>query len=329
MKIFFKFLIVGLVFISCQNNEIKLRHIKGNAIGTTFSISYLDSLETNHRPKIDSIIAEINKSTSTYISTSDISKINRGDSTIVIDKIFRDVFTKSKRIFNETDGAFDPTVGILVNAWGFGPKDPINNLDSTKINELMKYVGFEKVTLNNNRIKKQHSEIFLDFNAIGKGYLIDVVGNYFEENKIENYLIEIGGEIRARGLNLNNELWKIGIENPNSEGDRSIYKVISLNNESLATSGNYRKFRISDDGKKYVHTINPKTGCATESNLLSVSVISKTGCAVADAYATAFMVMGLKKTKEFLENHKNLKAYLIYQDNDEKIKTYSTSNFDD
>lgn len=323
------FMLFIFLIVSCSSNESDVKKIQGNAIGTTFSIKYLDTSDTNFEVKIDSLIKAINKSTSTYIPTSDISKINKGDSTVIIDAYFEEVFTKSDKIYKETGGDFDPTVGVLVNAWGFGPGDKIENLDSLKIKELLKFVGFDKVKIENGRVLKKYPEIYFDFNAIGKGYLVDVIGRLFEQYHIENYMVEIGGEIRAKGVNEKGEFWRIAIENPNFDGTRSFATVIQLQNESIATSGNYRKYRLTTDGKKYVHTINTKTGYASESNLLSASVLSKSDCADVDGYATAFMAMGLEKTKLFLENHLELKVFLIYVDENGEIKTYKSSNLKD
>lgn len=316
------------ILYSCGNQDRNLVVIQGNAIGTTFSIHYLDKGDINFRPKIDSLIKAINKSTSTYIPTSDISKVNKGDTTVVVDAFFEEVFTKSERIFNETNGDFDPTVGVLVNAWGFGPGDAIEDLDSLKINQLLKYVGFDKVSLKNGKVYKLYPEIYFDFNAIGKGYLVDMVGRLFEQYSIENYMVEIGGEIRARGVNEKNRAWRIAIENPNEDGTRSFATIVQLNDESIATSGNYRKYRTTTDGKKYVHTINTKTGYASESNLLSASVIAKSDCADVDGYATAFMAMGLDKTLQFLENHPELKVFLIYVDENDEMKTYTSPHLE-
>jgi len=321
-------LIVISFFYSCNNQDGNLQTIEGHAIGTTFSIRYLDSSNFDFAPKIDNLIKAINKSTSTYIPTSDISRINKGDTSVVVDAYFEEVFRKSNKIFNETDGDFDPTVGVLVNAWGFGPEEAVENLDADKIKDLLKFVGFEKVSLKNNRVEKLYPEIYFDFNAIGKGFLVDVIGRLFEQNNIENYMVEIGGEIRARGVNQHGLAWKIAIENPNEDGSRSFAAIIQLHDESIATSGNYRKYRTSVDGKKYVHTINTKTGYASESNLLSASVVSKSDCADVDGYATAFMAMGLGKTKLFLENHPELKAFLIYVDENEEIKTFTSSSLE-
>ncbi|GGK36235.1 MULTISPECIES: FAD:protein FMN transferase [Flavobacteriaceae] len=322
------FFIYFIFIIACTEQQSNLKVLQGNAIGTTYTIKYLDSTGTNFELKIDSIIKAVNTSTSTYIQNSDISKINRGDTTVVVDAIFEEVFKKSEKIYRETAGDFDPTVGILVNAWGFGPGAKINNLDSLKIDSLLTFVGFNKVNLLNNKVSKLYPEIYFDFNAIGKGYLVDIVARQFEAANIENYMVEIGGEIRVRGKNEHGEFWKIAIENPNEDGTRSFATVIQLKDEAMATSGNYRKYRTTEDGKKYVHTINAKTGYATESNLLSASVISKGDCADVDGYATAFMAMGLDKSIAFIKQHTELKVFLIYANENGEIKTFASANFD-
>jgi len=322
------FMLILLIFFSCEDTKTDLKIIEGNAIGTTFTIRYLTAESNNYESKIDSLIAAINKSASTYIPTSDLSKINKGDTTVFADANLQEVFIKSEKIYKETDGAFDPTVGILVNAWGFGPEKPIENMDSLTVATLLKFVGYDKVRLENGKIKKLYPEIYLDYNAIAKGYLVDMVSRMFEKNGVANYMVEIGGEIRARGQNEKGTPWKIAIENPNTDGSRSFATVIELKNESIATSGNYRKFKVKEDGTKYVHTINTKTGYAKESNLLSASVISKSDCADVDGYATAFMEIGFEKSKDFLKNHPELKAFLIFVDDKGAMQTYKSDNFD-
>jgi thiamine biosynthesis lipoprotein len=323
------YLFLLVVLSNCQTAEKQTHVFSGNAIGTTFSIKYISTTKLQLQPKIDSLIDAVNASVSTYIPTSDISRINKGDTTVIVDHFFEEVFVKSERIYKETGGEFDPTVGILVNAWGFGPEKSIKNLDSIKVKALLKYVGFDKVSLKNHQINKLYPEIYFDFNAIAKGYLVDVIGRLFEGYGIDNYLVEIGGEIRAKGLNDRGEYWRIGIENPNEDGTRSFAKAIQLKNQSMATSGNYRKFRTTATGEKFVHTINAKTGFAFESNLLSASVITLGDCANADGYATAFMAMGLEKTQEFLKHYPELKAFLIYTNPEGEIQTYQTPNFSD
>jgi thiamine biosynthesis lipoprotein len=318
--------IIPLLLISCKEEQIVYQKLQGNAFGTTFDIIYEDSQNRDFSKSIDSIIYKVNKSLSTYIYASDISKINRGDSTIVVDELFVEVFEKSNKIYKETDGLFDPTVGVLVNAWGFGPEKAIENLTADKINELMKFVGFDKVRLRNGKIIKEHSEIYFDFNAIAKGYGIDVIGRFIENKNCVNYRIELGGEIRARGTDPNEKLWRVWLDEPNVDGTRTLEKYVQLDNQSMASSGNYRHFNIDDTGNKYVHTINTKTGMATESNLLAATVISKLDCADVDGYATAFMAMGFEKTIEFLKSHPELEVYLIYLDKNGNTKTYQSED---
>ena len=324
------FLVFFLALSSCKDDQaLESVKLEGLAFGTTFHITYFDANENNFSKSIDSLFNSINKSLSTYIPNSDISKINNGDATVIVDDYFKEVFEKSSKINKQTEGVFDPTIGILVNAWGFGPEKSIKELDSARVKQLLNLVGFDKVRLRNDKIIKVNDSIYFDFNAIAKGYAVDVAGRFLEAKNINNYLVEIGGELRSRGLNkIKNKPWKVGIENPNFDGTRSIEKTVELDNEAMATSGNYRKFKIdSISGKRYAHIINSKTGYPTQSNLLSVSVIAALDCADVDAYATAIMAMPLEKAKSFLEKRNELKAFIIYSDGNEGIKTFATSNF--
>lgn len=318
------FLLVLLLFVACKEDVKKQDYIlKGGVFGTSYKITYLNASK-NYQESLDSLFLIINNSVSTYMPTSDISKINRGESGIIIDHIFSEVFKKSKKIYKETDGFFDPTVGNLVNAYGFGPKSEKINLTETEIAAQMQFVGLNKVILKESQLIKEYPEIYLDFNSIAKGLGIDIVARFLDDQNIDNYIIEIGGEIRAKGTKENKEPWTVKLVNPIKAYNNDGFKVINLSNKSMATSGNYRKFRITEDGEKYVHTINPKTGLASESNLLSASVIASTDCADVDAYATAFMAMGLEKTKAFLKNHSDLKVILIYSADDGSLTEYST-----
>ena len=300
--------------------------LEGVAFGTSFHITYDDSQD--YTKQVDSLFHLINKSLSTYIPNSDISKINSGDTTIVVDNYFKEVFEKSEKIYEETNGVFDPTIGVLVNAWDFGPKQTNTNPDTSTIKRLLDFVGFDKVRLQNRTIIKENDSIYFDFNAIAKGYAVDIAGRFLESKSVKNYLVEIGGEIRTRGISATKQPWKTGIEEPNFDGTRSIGKVIGLTNQSMATSGSYRKFKIDTiTGKKYVHIINPRTGYPTQSNLLSVSVISELDCADVDGYATALMAMTLKEAKQFLAEHTYLRGYLIYVKEDDSLETFTTENF--
>ncbi|MBQ4822287.1 FAD:protein FMN transferase [Aquimarina sp. MMG016] len=326
-----KKLIWGLIIgslISCkEDSKLKLNYKKGEAFGTTFSVQFIDTKEVDFSKSYDSLIEVINTSMSTYINDSDISKINQGDSTIVVDEHFQKVFNTSKKIYKETGGAFDPTVGVLVNAWDFGPEGKIKALDSLKIDRLLISVGLNKVVLKNNKIIKKYPKTYIDFNALAKGYAVDVFAEFLERRGFENYLVEIGGEIRGRGNNLVKEKpWKIGVEDPNFDETQSYSKVISLQNEAMATSGSYRKFKIDENGNRYAHIIDAKTGYPHKSNLLSVSILAQT-CMEADAYATALMSMGLEKSKQFLKSHPELKVYFIYEDQNKVLQTLSVNGF--
>ncbi len=300
----------------------------GAALGTSYSIIYLSDKELDFQREIDSVFSVINQSLSTYIPTSDISEINQGSTDITVDHMFREVFDLSKEIYSKTDGYFDPTVGALVNAWGFGPGTKVL-MDSTKVDSLMGLVGLSKVQLNeNNKIVKEQSNIYMDFNAIAKGYAIDRLAKMMDEKGIDDYLLEVGGELVAKGINkIKQKSWVVGIDDPQVEEGRRLKILIDLQDKALASSGNYRKFRIdSITGKKYVHTIDPKTGYTKNANTLGVTVLANS-CAVADAYATAFMAMDLNKTMSFLSNQKELEAYVIYLDKDGQTKEFMTEGF--
>lgn len=296
--------------------------LSGLVFGTTYKIVYLNGT-SNYQKSIDSLFLKMNTSLSTYIPNSAISKINSGVKAVVIDDFFVEVFKKSKRIFKETEGFFDPTVGNLVNAWGFGPKNEKFDLTPAQVARQMQFVGFDKVQYVGGCIVKRHPEIYLDFNSIAKGYGIDVVARFLESKNITSYLVEIGGEIRTNGFKNLQQPWSIKLVDPIASEFNSGYKKINLSNKSMATSGNYRKFRVTDSGRKYVHTINPKTGDAKESTLLSVSVIAAMDCADVDAYATAFMAMGLEKTKTFLEISPKLEVILLFENSQGDLEEYT------
>lgn len=320
-------IVILLALLSCKKqNDVKDFTLKGYVFGTSYKITYLESSK-NYQKSIDSLFVLMNKSLSTYIPSSDISRINNGDTTVVVDDLFLEVFKKSKRIYKETNGFFDPTVGNLVNAWGFGPKREKINLTATQVKDEMQYVGLDKVTIVDGKVKKEDSKIYLDFNSIAKGYGIDVVARFLESKNIASYLVEIGGEIRTKGMKKENHPWTIKLVNPIQKDSIKGFRNINLSNKSMATSGNYRKFRVTKDGQKFVHTVNPKTGYAIESNLLSASVIASVDCADTDAYATAFMAMGLDNVKEFLKKHNNIDVILLFVDTNGVLKEYKTNAY--
>ncbi|MEQ8519471.1 MAG: FAD:protein FMN transferase [Cytophagales bacterium] len=315
--------LIVLVLIVYQYRESKKAEtsiqIEGNTMGTTYHIKYIDYKKINYKSEIDDLLVDFNQSLSTYISDSEISQFNQSDSIIFKSEFFLPVLIKAKEVYEFSNGSFDPTVMPLVNAWGFGFKNS-ENIDSTDIDSLMQFVGFEHIMYNEKSIKKDTSGVMLDFSAIAKGYAVDLIGEYLEERGIKNYMVEIGGEVRCRGKNNKNSIWLIGIDNPKyNEDGKSLKATVKLENLSLATSGNYRNFYVKE-GVKYAHTINPITGYPVDHTLLSASVFSE-DCMTADAYATAFMVMGTEETME-LSQKLGLMIYLVYSDENGETVSY-------
>ncbi|QQX76970.1 MULTISPECIES: FAD:protein FMN transferase [Aequorivita] len=324
------FIPVLLLFIFCEKRENTNYLLQGEAFGTTYNIQLYSERDVDFKKGLDSVIDAVNHSVSTYIPQSDISKINNGDSTVVVDSIFKEVFKISEEVNKTTNGYFDPTIGVLRNAYGFGDVKPLKDIDSATLDSLMKYVGFHKVRMNpDGTVSKEYPQIYFDFNAVAKGFGIDCLGRYLESKGVTDYLIELGGEILTKGENLDkNQKWVVGIEAVDSElEDRSYEAMVTLKNEGMASSGNYRKFRIDSlTGKKYVHTLNPLTGSAEMSDVTSSTVIAPT-CAMADAYATSFMALGLEKSKELLKSLPNVEAYLTYTDSLNQHQVYITDGF--
>jgi thiamine biosynthesis lipoprotein len=243
-----------------------------------------------------------------------------------LDSYFIEIFKLSKSIAEDTDGSFDFTVGPLVNAWGFGFAEN-RNVDSLIIDSILQFVGHRKMNIDSGWLYKADERTAIDFNAIAQGYSVDLMGFFLESQNIENYLVDIGGEVKASGNKPDGSKWKIGIEKPaeHANDGRDLKAVIELKDKCVATSGNYRKF-YEENGIRYSHTIDPKTGYPVQHSLLSVSVVAD-HAAVADAYATAFMVMGLEQCKSYLNQKKNLDAFLIYADEDGNYKSYVTEGF--
>jgi thiamine biosynthesis lipoprotein len=312
--------------IQCNQDSSQTIKLAGEAQGTTYHITYLSKEKKNYQQGIDSILKSIDSSLSTYVPVSIISRFNKNDNNVVADKYFIDVFTKSVEVSEKTGGFFDATVAPVINAWGFGFTKKAN-VDSTLIDSLLQLVGYKMVKMEGNKIIKAKPNVMLDFNAIAQGYTVDVLATYLESKGISNYLVELGGEVKAKGKKQNNEYWKIGIDKPNETAtdERQLQVVITLNDKALATSGNYRKY-YEENGKKFSHIINPRTGYPAKNNLLSATVIAD-DCMTADAYATAFMVMGFEKAKEFLSANKELRleVFFVYDENG-SWKTYNSDS---
>jgi len=314
-----------ILFASCSN-KIHYNNLTGFTFGTYYDIKFFSETKNFDESDLDSIFLKFNSSLSTYISSSIISKINSNDEYFV-DDLFIDVYNKSKGIYELTEGYFDPTIGLLLEYYGFGPP---NNFDFKKysFSEILSSVGFDKTRLSSNVIIKDNKLTKLDFNAIAKGYAVDIIASVMDKKNIDDYLIDIGGEIRSKGMNINkNEFWRVAINNPDLNSEDKYYRILNLNNLSIATSGNYRNYKIdSITNKKYVHVINPITGKSEQGNILSVSVLSKS-CFKADAYATAMMLGDIEYAIDLSDRVGDIESFIIYVDSNNNITNYSSDGF--
>lgn len=323
---FLVFLIIGTVFIVRQQRSTPYQHDKGQVFGTFYHITYQNDTSLNN--DILAELAKVDSALSMFNDKSIISRINRGED-VKTNEMFDTVFNLAENIADNTNGAFDITVAPLVNAWGFGFKTG-NPPTKAAIDSLRSIVGYKKVALRNNRITKTDPRVMLDCSAIAKGYGCDVVAHLLQRHGIENYMVEIGGEVVTHGISEKRLPWKIGVTKPTDDSlavDKELQTVLNVKNMAMATSGNYRNFYYKN-GKKYAHTIDPKTGYPVQHNILSATVLAK-HCAEADAYATSFMVMGLDGAKKTLENHPELMAYLIYADHKGDMQVWYSPSMKD
>lgn len=319
--------LVFLLTISCRNREPVIDRISGFTQGTTYSIAFDNNININPaelQQRVEKVFADFDMSLSLYKDSSLICRVNRNEN-VVLDTFFTEVFKKSVEIANLTGGAFDITVGPLVKAWGFGPdehkKFPVEKHDS-----LMNLVGMNKVSIADSRLVKSDPAINLDVNAIAQGYSVDVICRLFDGLGLKNYLVEIGGEVRARGKK-GKSRWKIGIDRPvdnNMSPGQDLEAIIQISDMALATSGNYRKFYV-ENGIKYSHTIDPHTGYPARNTLLSATILASE-CATADGIATACMVMGKDEAVKFIENHPDYSAFLVYSDEKGNYATWSSES---
>ncbi len=314
-------LLIPVLLLSCKQQQVKEYYRASGPIqGTSYNVTY--HWHEDISKQIDSVLHVFNKSLSNFDKNSTISRINRNEISEA-DDLFLEMFIVAREVYDKTDGAFDITIAPIANFWGFGwtSYDRADTLIQNDIDSLLQFVGMNKVRLSGNEVIKSLPEIQFIGSAIAKGQSVDFLARYLQEKGIENFLIEIGGEIRCLGMNPNNEKWRIGIDKP-VEGsgyhDRENQKILSLTDKSLATSGNYRNY-IKYDGKTLGHSLDPRTGYPAVNNLLSVTVITDL-CIYADAWATAFMVLGLEKSLEIIEAHDNIKTYFIYLDEDGEVK---------
>lgn len=317
--LFLIFLIAGTVWILVRHSNEKLQTSQGPVYGTFYKIQYLyseplDSLIRRELMRVDASLSMFNPS-------STVSRINKNESTET-DSLFRYVYRLACRVSSQTGGAYDVTVAPLVNAWGFGTtlRDSVS---VETIDSLKEFVGYDKTRLKGTQFQKDDPRMQLDFSSIAKGYGVDLVARLFDSLNIKNYMIEVGGEVVVKGLHPEGRPWVIGITKPSEikdGGPEEIFQTLSITDVAMATSGNYRRF-YERDGKRYAHTIDPVSGYPVQHSLLSATVFAP-DCATADAYATAFMVLGLDKARQILEQNKDLYAYFIYSDHDGQYKVW-------
>ena len=316
---FLLFPLLGTIFIIRHQRNTPYQHNTGYIFGTVYHITYQYDTDLNAE-----ILAELNKvdaSLSMFNKQSVITRVNNNQN-IEVNDMFTDVFTLAEKISNDTNGAFDITVAPLVNAWGFGFK---NGQLPTRVmvDSLKSFVGYKRVTLIDKHVKKDDPRTTLDCGAIAKGYGCDMVAELLRRKGVANFMVEIGGEVVTCGISDRRLPWKIGVTKPSDDSlnqNQELQAVLNVTDKAMATSGNYRNFYYKD-GKKYAHTIDPHTGFPVQHSLLSATVLADR-CAVADAYATSFMVMGIEKAKEVLKRNPKLMAYFIYADEKGNYKVW-------
>lgn len=313
-------LIVGTVII--LKKQAPFLTDEGFVFGTVYKVTY--QYENNLKGEIETELKKVDNSLSPFNPNSVITRVNHNQE-VTPDSLFTHVFRMASRISDETAGAFDITVAPLVNAWGFGFKKAIE-LDSATVDSLRQFVGYRKIALDgNNRITKEDGRTMLDCSAIAKGFGVDIVARLLDSKGIKNYMVDIGGEVVVKGKNPKMKSWRIGINKPVDDSlstNQELQAILEISNAGMATSGNYRNFYYKG-GKKYAHTIDPRTGYPVQHSILSSTVVAK-DCASADAYATAFMVMGLDSAKAFCEAHPELDAYFICSGENGSYETYFT-----
>lgn len=316
---FLALLIIGTILIIRQQQTMPYQTNKGAVFGTFYTITYQS--DKDYHEDIKTVLQQVDSALSMFNEKSVISRINREDGGEV-NEMFLEVYRKAEEISKDTDGAFDITVAPLVNAWGFGFKNG-EMPTRQQVDSIRQFVGWQKVTLKGNTIQKKDRRVMLDCSAIAKGYGVDVVARLLKDKGVTNFMVEIGGEIITKGISPKRVPWKIGVIKPTEDSLQTsgeYQTILNVTDKAMATSGNYRNFYYKG-GKRYAHTIDPKTGYPVQHNILSATVLA-TDCATADAYATSFMVMGLEGAKKTLERHPELMAYLIYNSEDNQLAVW-------
>ena len=316
---FLLMLIIGTVVI--LQKQPPFRTNEGLVFGTIYKITYQHQEDLHN--DIKAALMEVDNALSPYNKNSIISCINHNQDTL-LNEHFTHVFELAQKISTETEGAFDITVAPLVNAWGFGFKHSID-IAPNVIDSIGQFVGYQKIRLSDGKITKDDPRTMLDCSAIAKGYGVDVVARTLDKKGVQHYMVDIGGEVVVKGKNSRMKTWRIGINKPVEDSlsiNQELQTILEVSGVGMATSGNYRKFYYKD-GKRYAHTIDPRIGHPVQHSILSATVIAK-DCTTADAYATAFMVMGLEKSMEFCKAHPELDAYFICDGEDDTYEIHYT-----
>lgn len=321
---FLLFLLVGTFFALTRKDKteaVPFQQSQGTIFGTVYHASY--QCDSSLTRQIMEELQAVDASLSMFNPKSTISKINAGESTQT-DSLLRVILGLASEVSKNTDGAFDITVAPLVNAWGFGFKNG-EFPDSAQIDSLRQLIGWNRIQLKDKDLIKEDPRIIIDLSAIAKGFGSDCVAEMFRRKGIKNFMIEIGGEVVTSGVNAKGNPWRIGINKPENDTTAThneLQAILQMNDCAMATSGNYRNFYVKD-GRKIAHTIDPHTGYPVQHSILSSTVIAPT-CAVADAYATAFMVLGMEKSLQVLDKLPKLIAYFIYADEEGNYQVWKS-----
>ena len=323
---FLVLLIVGTVLIISRQHSMPYRQVSDFVFGTTYKVVY--QCDSDLSVAIRDELMKVDHSLSPFNKESVITAVNQNRE-VTLDPYFIEVFTKSMEISDDTDGAFDITVAPLVNAWGFGFKNE-QMPTAHQVDSLRHIIGYKKISLADGKIRKQDPRMMLDCSAIAKGFGVDAVARLLRSRDVQNFMVEIGGEVVTSGINAQRLPWRVGVVKPTEDSlnvDHELQTVLNVTDKAMATSGNYRNFYYKN-GRRYAHTIDPKTGYPVQHSLLSATVLATT-CTVADAYATSFMVMGLERAKTVLERHPELMAYLIYDDGQGDLAVWFSPSLQD
>ena len=316
---FLTMLIIGTVLIIRQQQSMPYQHHQGFIFGTVYNITYQSDQDLQQ--DIENELKKVDAEFSMFNKQSTVAQLNEGK-TLQLSPMFLEVFNKAQSISTATNGAFDITVAPLVNAWGFGFK---NEQIPTRqqVDSLRQLIGYQYLQLKGTTLTRQKPGMMLDFSAIAKGYGVDAVTRLLQHHDIKNFMVEIGGEVNTHGISPKRVPWKIGVTKPTDDSlatSTEYQTILNVTDKAMATSGNYRNFYYKG-GKKYAHTIDPHTGYPVQHSLLSATVLAD-DCATADAYATSFMVMGIERAKQLLEQHPELMVYFIYADDNGQLAVW-------